>query len=64
MLSLNILKRLSQNIFVMFLENVTLEHSGNLTKTSHWKHYKNILVTFSERLWNNKLLAGMEPVLL
>ena len=44
----------------MVLENVTLEHSGNLTKASRWKHYKNIpfSVTFSEHFWNNKLLAG------
>ena len=34
MLSLNISKRLSQKVFVLFLENVTLENSGNLTKTS------------------------------
>ena len=26
----------------MFLDNVILEHSGNLTKTC-WKYYKNIL---------------------
>ena len=43
MLSVNISRRLSQNIFLMFLENVILEHSGNLKKTSRWKHYKNIL---------------------
>ena len=43
MLSLNILRRLSQNFFRMFLENVILEHSENLMKTSRWKHYKNIL---------------------
>ena len=37
----------------MFLENVILQHSGNLKKTSHWKHYKNflgnILRTFLEQ---------------
>ena len=27
----------------MFLENIILEYSGNLNKTSHLKHYKNIL---------------------
>ena len=30
MLSLNILRRLSWNSFVMFLEDVILRHSGNL----------------------------------
>ena len=43
MLSLNILRRLSQNIFGMFLENVILKHSLNLTKTFRWEHYENIL---------------------
>ena len=34
-LLVKILRRLSLNMFVMFLENVILEHSGNLKKTSH-----------------------------
>ncbi len=43
MLYHNILRRLSQNILGVFLENVIPEHSGNLKKTSHWKRYKNIV---------------------
>ena len=33
--SFNILRRLSQNIFKMFVENILQEHSGNFKKTSH-----------------------------
>ena len=40
MFSLSILRRLSQNIFRMFLVNVTLEHSGNETKTSRWERFQ------------------------